>query len=240
MGSYKFVGKNVLVSSNTNTFTNVLPGATITIEDASSQPVTVKVATSNTDVSANIKTFVDNYNKFRSKLNDDTAYDATNDTKSVLTGDNAALQLDIDMSDLLSGRYLATGKSNHWLQIGISINNDGTISLDKSKLNDALAANRDDVKQFFTAADTGVSARFAKVIQRLAGPDSSLLELRNQSLQDTIDRNQTRIDDMNTQLDNQKTRLLNQFYQMELNLAKIQSNLHGPEFHSMDADQQLK
>ena len=40
-------------------------GATITVEDVSIAPVTVKVATSNTDLSANIKTFVEYYNKFR-------------------------------------------------------------------------------------------------------------------------------------------------------------------------------
>jgi flagellar hook-associated protein 2 len=225
VGTSGFTGKSTLVSSRTNTFNNVLSGATLTIEDVWNQPVTVKVATSNTDVTANIKTLVDNYNAFRDKLKSNTAYDSTNDVTSPMTGDFAALQLDIDMSDLVSGSYLGAGKFQSLAEIGVSINEDGTLALNTTKLDEMLATNRDAVQQLFTAADTGVSARFAKVIERLAGPDESLLELRKVSLQDTIDYNQTRIDDMATQLDAQKTRLLTQFYQMELNLAKMQSNL---------------
>ncbi len=225
MGQMSSSGKNILVTSRNNNFTQVLDGATITIQNASTNPVTINVTTSNTDIVANVKTFVDNYNKFRQKLNDDTAYNTTSDTKSVLTGDNVALQLDYDMSQLISGTYLNSGSIQSLGQIGISLKNDGTIQLDENKLNDCLTTNSDAVKQLFTAKDNGVSAQFSKVIERLAGPDTSLIELRNSSLQETIDRNQEHIDAMNTMLDNQQTRLLTQFYQMELNLAKLQSNL---------------
>ncbi|HEY4761417.1 MAG TPA: flagellar filament capping protein FliD, partial [Thermoguttaceae bacterium] len=225
IGNTGTTGTGLFVSSRTNSFSEVLSGATITIEDVSTSPVTISVTLSDTDIVANIKILVDNYNKFCKKLNEDTAYDTENNVGSVLTGDNSALQLDIDMSGLISERYSDAATFQSLAEVGIGIQSDGTISLDETKLRNALAAHRDAVKQLFTAEDTGVSARFAKVIERLAGPDSSLLELRNQALQDTVDRNQKRMDDMDVQLDNQRTRLLNQFYQMELAIAKLQSNL---------------
>jgi flagellar hook-associated protein 2 len=214
-----------IVSSRSNTFNEVLAGAAITIQDVSSSPVTITVATSNTDLVANVKTFVDNYNKFRDKLDEHTKYDAASDTRSVLTGENSALQLNKDMSELISRRFSASSTVQSLGQIGISLDDTGNISLDESKLNSLLATNREGVKQLFTAADTGVSASFAKVIERLAGEDSSLLDLRNQALSDTIERNQKRIDDMDVILKKRQIRMLTEFYNMELAIAKMQNSL---------------
>ncbi|MGW8257084.1 MAG: flagellar filament capping protein FliD [Thermoguttaceae bacterium] len=220
-------GTNLYVSSSTNSFTKVLEGATLTIQNASSQSVTVTVTASNTDITASVKTLVENYNKFRETLSDDTAYDVETNTASVLTGDNTALQMDLEMQGLISGLYLGSSSSTikSLYQIGISMKDDGTLSLDEAKLNKALAENRNAVKQLFSAEDNGVSDRFAQVIERLAGTGSSLFETRYQALQNTIDHNQKRIDTLDAQLDKQTNRLLNQFYNMEQALAKLQSNL---------------
>jgi flagellar hook-associated protein 2 len=216
--------KTVLVSSSNNTFSNVLSGALITIQNASSYPVAVTVSSNTTNLATQIQNLVNNYNSFRKTLNTNTAYDATTNTSAALTGDGYALQLDTRMSELASGRFTGNANVQSLGQLGISFNDDGTLSLNTTTLNKLLSTNLADVKEMFTKETIGVSARFAQAIDSMAGADNSLLESHNQALQDMIDKNQDRIDDWTKRLDAERTRLANQFVNLETTLAKMQNN----------------
>jgi flagellar capping protein FliD len=110
--------------------------------------------------------------------------------------------------------------------LGISVSSsDGTLSLDKTTLESVLSTNLDDVKAFFTTADTGVSAKFSNVIKSLAGDNDSLMELKTTALQSIIDRNKEKIADWTTRLDAERTRLTVQFANLETFISKMQNNL---------------
>jgi len=212
-----------LVSSSSNTFEDVLPGVSLIVKQTSDQPVTVSVDMSGENATASVKTLVDDYNKFRTRLEDLTAYNADTDQASTLTGDAAALRLDMDLSYLLSGQFSGAGSTESLAQIGISLKDDGTLALDEDKLNAAYAADPQAVKQFFTTKDTGFSAKLDTLIEQLCGEDNSLVSNRINALTDTVQRNQDRIDLMGKLLDAKQQQLYNQFYQMEAAIAKMQS-----------------
>jgi len=110
-------------------------------------------------------------------------------------------------------------------QLGISVSSvDGTLTLNETTLNSVLNSNLSDVKELFTTADTGISARFSNIIESLAGNTDSLMELRKEALQTTIDKNQDRIDTWTKRLDAERTRLTKQFANLEVTLAKLQTN----------------
>ncbi len=221
--------KTMLISSSTNTFNNVLKGATLTIQSASSTPVTVTVNSDTTNLATEIKAFVNTYNTFRTTLNTDTAYNTSTNQAAVLTSDYNVTRVDTELSKLISNYYPSGNTITSMAQIGISVNDDGTLSLNESTLDSVLSTNLADVKSLFTTADTGVSAQFSNMLVNL-GVDvdptdpKSLLGLHNQALQTTIDKNQDKIDQWTTRLDAERTRLTNQFANLELTLAKIQSN----------------
>jgi flagellar hook-associated protein 2 len=214
-----------LLSSSSNTFSDVLPGVTLEIKQAATRPVTVTVSTDDTDLVANVQTMVDNYNQFRDKLQELTAYNPETNTSSVLTGDLVAVRLDSELSYLLSGPFAAAGSIQSLAEVGIQVKDDGTLTFDASKLRAKYAADPDAVKQFFTTAEFGVSARFDKLLEQLGGADTSLLTNRLDTLKDKIDKNQERIDFLGGRLDAQRERLLAQFYQMEAAIAKMQNSL---------------
>ncbi len=222
-------GTNVLISSASNTFANVLSGVTLEIKQTSTDPVTVTVSTSDVDLVANVQTMVDNYNQFREKLAKLTAYDPETDTRSVLTGDLVALRLDSELSYLLSGTFAAAGPIRSLAEVGVLLNGDGTLTFDDSKLKAKYAADPQAVEQFFTTAGFGVSAKFDRLIEELGGVDASLLSHRLNTLRDKIDRNQERIEFLNQRLNVQRDRLLLDFYRMELAIANMQSSLSSLE-----------
>lgn len=213
----------VLIASSTNKFQNVLPGAALEIKGATGQPVTVNVSLSSTNVEANVQAFVDDYNKFRTELTTDTAYDTTTNTGSTLTGDSSALQLDTQLSDLMSSAFLGGGSIQSMAEIGVTIQQDGTLAFDQAQFESAYTADPDAVKQFFTAKDTGVSAQFDALLEQFGGQTNSLLSSRLDAIQEQIDDNKRQIDSMNERLTAEQDRLYTSFYNMDVAIGKLQN-----------------
>ena len=218
-------GSQVLLTSGTNEFVNAIPGVKLQVKQPSATAVTVRVDTSDTDLVASVKTMVDNYNKFRKKLREDTTYDAAADKGSVLTGDASALRLDSELPYLLSGRFSGTGRVQSLPEVGIHLKDDGTLQLNQEELQAKFAADPQAVQDFFTKKDVGFSARFGKLTEQLSGRDSSMLDQRYQVLEQKIGDNEARIEFMSKRLEIQQERLYSQFYRMELAVGKLQSQM---------------
>lgn len=225
VGDAGSAASGVLVSSTSNSFRNVLAGVELQILQATPEPVTVTVDSTDVDLVANVTVMVENYNKFRQALGELTAYDAETDTASVLTGDASALRLDIDLSRFLSGPISGAGPIRSLAEVGVGLNEDGTLRLDESKLKARFAADPKAVEEFFTADQFGLSERFNKLIDQLSDQNDSLLAGRLGTLRDKIARNEQRIEFLNARLDAQQERLLLQFYRMEVAIGKMQADL---------------
>jgi flagellar capping protein FliD len=224
-GSSYSSSTTAVFTSHSNDFTDVLPGATLSIASASSNPVTVRVATNTATLTSQIQSFVNNYNTFRKELNKDTAFDTNTNTAAALTGDYTAYLADVQLSNLITTQFTGNKTITSLMQLGIGVNkDDGTLTLDTSKLSDIVGTNLDDVKAFFTTSGGSVADKFSNLIDGLAGETNSLMELSKESLQKAIDRNQARIDDWTKRLSSERTRLTVQFANLELILSKLQNN----------------
>jgi flagellar hook-associated protein 2 len=218
-------GSKSLLASSTNTFTSALPGVKLEIKQASTTPVTVEIAGSDADMTASVKTMVDNYNKLRKRLTELTRYDTTTNKSATLTGDATALRMDSDLNRLLSSRFSGAGSVRSLGELGISFNDDGTLALDETKLKAKYEADPEGVKSFFTKEEVGFSAKFDDLAEQLVGQDVSLMAQRFRSLQAKVDHNQTKLDEMDARLEKQRERMLLSFYNMELAIGKMQSNV---------------
>lgn len=226
MGANTATSSSVLVSSTSNSFTNVVSGLTLNVKQASSSPVTVSVSTSNTNFIASVQTLVTNYNNFRSQLLTATRYDSEANVEGVLTGDSVGLRLDMDLSRLLSQQFTVGDSSIRSLgQLGISFKDDGTLSLDQSKLEKAYAADPKGVETFFTDKERGFSKLLGDVCETLVGQDVSLMAQRYKALQNKIDENAKQLTAWDEKLERQREHLLRSFYNMESAIAKLQSNM---------------
>ena len=213
----------LVVASSTNTFNGVLPGVALQVNSATGQPVTVSITADDSQLAANLQTLVTNYNKFRSELGNDTAYNTTTNSGAVLAGDTAALQLDSALSQFVSGALLGNGKLTSLAAVGVTVQSDGTLSFDQSALDAAWAADPAAVQQLFTTKNTGVSDKFDNLINNLAGDPKSLLAQRIAGLKTIIADNQSQIDLMNQRLADEQNRLYTAYYNMDLAVGKFKS-----------------
>jgi|GEM_PF-357015 len=216
-----------LASSSTNTFKGVLPGASVTVNGTSSSPVTLSVAQSNSNLATAVQTFVDTYNTLHTSLGNDTSFDSTTNTGAILQGDGSLLQVETNLTNLLSGQLAGTGAIQSLADLGITMGQDGSLSLDTTQLQNQLATNPQAVQQFFSTSGSGFSDKLSAVVDQLAGPTNSLLIGRISAITDTINSNQQRINTLNAKLTADQTRLTNEFNNAEVAVAKMQANLNA-------------
>lgn len=216
---------NVLVSSTTNKFRDIVPEVSMEIHSTSTTPVTITVGATDADLVASVRVMVENYNRFREKLSDLTAYNEETESRSILNGDSTALRLDTDLGHLLSGRFAGGGTIRSLATLGVDLKDDGTLDFDESKLKAKYAEDPEAVKTFFLDEKFGLSAKFGDLLDRLTDEDSSLLTNRASTLDKKIERNEERVTFMAERLNRQRDRLLKQFYNMEMAIAKLQSGL---------------
>ena len=148
-----------------------------------------------------------NYNSFRSQLTTDTAYNTTTETGAVLSDDGSALDIDTQLSQLLTTPFASSGPVQSLADVGITVQSDGTLSFNQNQFHSAWDANPTAVQQMFTAAKTGVSAQFDTLINQLAGQTNSLLSARATALQTEISDNQATITQMNQRLSDEQNLL---------------------------------
>ncbi|MBN2296430.1 MAG: flagellar filament capping protein FliD [Pirellulales bacterium] len=178
-GSPNNVANGILVSSSSNKFTDVLPGLNLEIKDTSNKAVMIDISRSDKNALANMEALVENYNRFRESLSEYTSFNEETLETGLLFGDSAALRLDVDLSTMLSGRFLGVGSIQSLAEVGLDIKKDGTLSFDAAKFSTQFEKDPDAVARFFTGnkssetgSDYGINVKQEKTSLRTAYTDS--------------------------------------------------------------------
>jgi flagellar hook-associated protein 2 len=135
----KLTVDGIAIDSASNTVSTAIPGVTFQILSKSTAPVQVQITNDNTDVETAVSNFVAAYNTVLGDLKTQEGKDASGNPEP-LYGDPIISQLQSALSlALTSGSANGTVKSLY--QLGISVNNSGTLTLDTSALESALNSN---------------------------------------------------------------------------------------------------
>ncbi|WP_439893141.1 flagellar filament capping protein FliD (plasmid) [Ralstonia sp. 25C] len=150
----------IAVQSPTNTLSNVVDGTSFTLAKTGS--TTVSVANDPTATTNAVTSFVNGYNALRTQLNNLTHIDTANSANNgPLAGDVSTKTLVNQITDVL-GQAVGNGAYQSLGSVGITMNSDGTLTLDNSKLSTAIASSPSQVAALFagtgTATDSLVSA----------------------------------------------------------------------------------
>ncbi len=138
-------------TSASNTVTGAIPGVTFQLLSASTTtPVQVQITNDNSSVETAVQTMVTAYNSVVSALKTQEGKDSTGAAEP-LYGSPTLAQLQSGLSAALLGGS-ASGSISSLSQLGISLNDDGTLTLSSSTLDSTLDAHFSDVQDFFQNA----------------------------------------------------------------------------------------
>ncbi len=134
------------IDSASNTISTAIPGVTFQLLSKSTTPVQVEITNDNADVETAFSTFVSAYNKVLGDLTTQEGNTSTG-TPEPLYGNPIISQLQSALSIALT-TGTASGSVNNLDQLGITVTNTGTLSLDTSTLDSILNSNYSDVVGF--------------------------------------------------------------------------------------------
>ena len=134
------------VDTSSNTVSTVIPGVTFQLLSKSSTPVEVQIANDNTSVEAAFTTFVTAYNAVVADIKTQEGNNSPGNPEP-LYGNTVISQMQSTLSLALTSGA-ASGSVSSLYQLGITLNQDGTLKLDSSALDSRLNSNYSDVVGF--------------------------------------------------------------------------------------------
>ena len=143
----------IQVSSASNTISSAVDGLTINLKKADpGNKSSLVVATDNEEVATTIDTYVTEYNKLIGTLNNLGKYDPSRTEQAALVGDATLRSIRNRMQGIVGNTVGGlTGSYRMLAEIGITTQSDGTIALDKTKLDTALTDDFEAVGKIFGA-----------------------------------------------------------------------------------------
>lgn len=164
----------VPITSASNVVTGALSGVTLDLlsPTAPSVPVGLSVASDTTQTSNAINQLVSDYNSAASLLNQQFTFSASTSTEGILASDPTVQALQQTMQSIASYTGSSSGTGvNSLSDLGISLNNDGTLTADAATLDGVLANNPSGVQQFMQgSALNGFAATASNALTSFSDP----------------------------------------------------------------------
>ncbi|HEX4322497.1 MAG TPA: flagellar filament capping protein FliD [Acidobacteriaceae bacterium] len=220
----------ISIASASNTVTGAVPGLTLNLLGASvGTEVSLSVSHDNSQASTAINQFVTDYNTLIGQLN--TQFTDTGTGEGVLASDSSVRSLQSEILQALS--YTAppaqgsTTTVPNLSSLGISVNNDGTLSVNNATLNNSLQNNFSDVQNFFQGASlNGFANSLDQQLTSFISPadgaftvDLKSISTEYSNLQDDINNFETNI------ITPLRTQLQASFSQAEIALQQLPSEI---------------
>lgn len=215
-----FTLNGIAITNASNTITDAIQGVTLTLSKLTTTPATLTVARDTSAISTAVSGFVDAYNALASQLKSRSAYGSRTSAAGPLAGDGTLRS----MQDQLRGIFntAASGGTLTTLsQVGVGFQADGTLKLDSSKLNSAVASNFSDVVNLFSSA-TGFATRLDAWSTSVVSA-GGLIDVHTQNLNTSIKG----YNDQISKLESRMTVLQKQYTTQYSNLNMLLSNMNS-------------
>lgn len=236
--SAKFTLDGIEMERNSNTPTDVVDGVTLNFKKADASKTITLGLTNDTDKELSaVKDFVSQYNSVMSFLSEkmDVGDPSKSDnTTGALAGDSTLISLQSKLQSTVLGGKSVNGVSASTL--GLSVDRNGTLSLDETKFKAQLAKDPNSVKDFFfkdtsnkystEKTGTGYTADFKAVIDRYTSTKSGsegVISLRKSSYQSEIKDYNKQIERITEQIATKRARYVTMFTNLDTAIGNLQS-----------------
>jgi len=215
------------ISSASNTLTNAVSGMSINLLSADpGVQVSLQVSPDTSQASTAINQFVSDYNTLISDLS--TQFTFSGSSQGVLSTDSSVRNLQSTVLSALG--YTATPASgattttiSNLSSLGVTVDNNGKLSVDSSSLQSALQNNFSDVQNFFQgSALNGFANSMDRELTSFVSPDSGAFTVDLKSMNTQITALQTDISDYETNIITPlRTKLQSEYDQAEIALQEL-------------------
>ncbi len=197
---FKYNGQTITRSSNE--VKDLLSGVTITLKEAGTTNISVKQDTEK--IASKIENFISKYNSALYQLTTDTKSSENAEERGIFSGESFMKTMKADMLNMVGTAGGGVGRVQDY---GIEINDDGSLKLDTTKLNEMLKANPDNVQAFFAGGT------FTKSDGSEVTVDGAFVEMEEEmekytKYNQSLDQYKNLLEDKIESIDDQRTKAL--------------------------------
>lgn len=204
------------VTSSSNTFTGVLPGASFTVSTLESG-VTLSTGVDAGGIADKIQAMVDAANGGLGQISLASSYNSTDASKSgPLAGDYTVRQLGQNLSATM---YTAVGADGSFAQAGLQLSRDGTLTFDRDTFLAAYQADPAKTQRLVTGLASGLQKGADGATNSTNGSITLAIQGRNAEIR-TLN---TGIADWNVRLADQRNTLMSTYAHLESTLSTLKS-----------------
>ena len=213
------------VTSPSNTLANIVDGLTLNLAAVTTAPANVTVATDKDALKKTLTDFAEAYSTLVKLIATDTKYDPVNHKGGPLQGDGAAVGLQRQMRSLAGTMSGASTAFAYLSDAGFELQTDGSMTINATKLDNALA-NVAELKKLFSNSSLtdptldGFGKRFKVVTDAILAADGALTT-RTDGLGKQLDKNQKDQDSLNVRLAAIEKRMRAQYTALDATMAKL-------------------
>jgi flagellar hook-associated protein 2 len=212
------------VDSASNNVTTALSGVTLSLTSASvGTTQTLSVATNTSSIVTAIGNFATAYNSWISTVKSLTSYDSTSHAAGPLLGDAMTNSAVNGISSIMASGVVVGGTTYSLAQLGVNLNDDGTVTFSSSTLQSTLAATPSMVSNTFNGTN-GIGEQLTAFISSYTTAVTGQFAQRQSTLQADLTTQQTALTNLSAYQATLTSQYQAEFTQLNTIMSQTQSN----------------
>jgi flagellar hook-associated protein 2 len=226
-----FTYNGIQIQSTSTTVSDVIPGMTINV--LKEGKTTVTVSDDPSVLKSKITAAVNALNSFNDYAQSQLRMPTGSSVQPVLYNDLTLRTANRQLKDVFLANYISSGSTmKNVSDMGIQYDRNGKLTIDSTKLEDAISNHASDVQKFFSNAINGLSKVASNMVASYT-KSGGIIEFSHDRLQDSIDNMNARISAMQEQLNIQQQSLTAQFTAADQAISQL--NNQGSSISSLSS-----
>lgn len=222
------------LTSDTNEFNDTLQGLDITILRTSDKDTdgnltsnTLNVSTDKSSIKSLVQNFLNSYNTLISSTTslgkrNSVVGGETQSDGGALAGDSMTRSIQSLMTSMIANPSTETTSIQTIFQLGVTMDNDGVLSLDSDTFDTALDENYEQVVALF-GGSTGLASKMSDALDKYT-QTGGLIGIRSESLNTLLSSLTTKSADIDTRLTKYEENLRQQYGNLDTLLTKLSNS----------------
>ena len=219
----KFILDGLTLYRSTNAVSDALEGITLSLTQTTTTAADFTVEPDAGGIETEVKDFIEKYNDVLAYISGKAKVDAGTGTRGDFAGDSTITGLRFGMRNDMAFQVTGqpSGAPSYLTDLGIEINDDGTLELtDSDTLIAAVQSDAGSVKSLFDGPD-GIATRLTTRLDRFLGIDG-IIDVRQDALDDRINRLDDQISRWDGLMAIRENQLREQFARLQQVIAAFQ------------------
>lgn len=215
----------VVISRPSNQISNAIGGVSLDLKSNPATDVTITISPDSEEIGKKVQDLVDAYNKIVDFVTTQNTVDGEGKASNPLFGDSTLGSIRTSLRAVMGAVFEGSSNEAYQMmsQVGITSDRQGKLTLNKGKLEEALADDEGAVAALFTDATEGLATRLEAQIEVYTDSVDGLIKTRQEGFDRVIKQTTSRIDQANRRLTQYQKQLEAKYANLETLLGKLQS-----------------